>query len=171
MLRHFKDNYVETTPELISELEKLQLRPVPNWLGDFKFRMIKRFTENNAFSEFHTVIQCELIKLAALVPDQQFNTVFIQRYEPGQAVHQHRDPRNNIGHTVIGLYGTNWKTHFIHYTRGPTNPDTFIQRPGDVMVVPCTLGGVQGRPHEMYWAEDHQDEMTTRWAIILNTII
>lgn len=132
------------------------LRAVPNWLGTFQFRPYYKSTYLK-----HPVLGGVATRLAALVPDQTFNTAFLQRYETGSCVRPHRDPRNNVGFTVIAVAG--------EFTGAETKvscpPGRLHLRSGDVLVMPCTIDGVQGPWHEV-------SEVTsgTRHALILNTI-
>lgn len=157
------------TPELIGALETISYRQVPFWLGDFSFKMVRRTVMGDCLAaclrSFHPLIQTQIKKLASFsMPTQHFNTVFIQRYEPGQNVKAHCDPKNNTGQTIIGLYGNDWVTDFGVYEKGELRFTT--QHPGDVTVLPCTINGVQGPKHKMQWRSGDG----IRYAIILNTI-
>lgn len=159
---------VSTSPRLQAILGMLPYRPVPAWLGDFEFKLY-----GTAYGRDHgkapDEIEVEAQKLAALVPGQQWTTTFIQRYHPGSGVKPHRDPRNNLGFTVIGLYGDFTPTWFT--VRQPDGSDlTLEQAPGDVLVLPCTIEGVQGPLHSMGWSTTVNPLKGPRYAIILNTI-
>lgn len=104
----------QTTPELLKELEAVSYRPCPSWLGDFSFH-----TYRNVYGRDHgmptDLINAEARKLSKLVLDQEFTTLFVQRYVAGQSVKIHRDPHNNLGHTILGIYDIN------NYTIKPPN--------------------------------------------------
>lgn len=141
---------------LLEELKAIRFRPSPQFLGRFDFAMFPL----NAFRP-GTRLAAEVQHLAAAVPGQAFNTVFVQKYTYRSGVRPHRDPKNNVGHTVIGLYG-----HF-RGTRLRVGSDWFEQEPGQVWVLPCTIDGVQGPEHEIMWRTEGAG---VRYALILNTI-
>ncbi len=95
-----------------------------------------------------------------MVPDQDFNTVFLQRYLIGGQVLPHRDPKNNIGYTIISTFGT-WREACTH-----VNEESFILEDSDVAVLPCTINGLQGPRHYMTPVQSG-----IRYALILNTTI
>lgn len=153
-------------PKLVNELASINYRPCPHWLGDFSFQGYPFPGQRSRWyrKELPPLARAEAQTLAQLVPNQVFNTVFIQRYEDGQNVFKHRDPRNNVGHTVIATYGD--------YSCPPVtrlwSPDhSFQQQAGDVLVLPCTIDNRQGPYHEVTWM---RPSTGTRYAIILNTI-
>ena len=148
--------------ELLADLAAVSYRPAPSWLGSFQFRMYKPIALAQPCPVWvYDSVWEEARRLAQAVPEQHFNTLFVQRYLPGQNVRSHRDPRNNVGYTVIGLYGDFTATRFrVEETWAE-------QRPGDVFVLPCTIAGVQGPQHGMQWLPGSTG---TRYAIILNTI-
>lgn len=143
------------TPSLIAELNSINLRKSPRFLGQFAYKQFSRTMPRELTTLRHVVSE-----LKSLVPDQQFNTLFIQRYLPNQGVNTHRDPRNNIGHTVIGLFGSDWVTNF------KVSNQNYTQYPGEAYVLPCTINNIQGPPHSMNWISGNG----IRWAVILNTI-
>ena len=98
--------------------------------------------------------------MEAQVRDQEFNTVFLQRYERGQYVRSHRDPTNNLGYTVIATFGQ-WEGG-VTTVEGA---DPFRMRPGDLVVLPCTIAGRRGPLHSV-----SRIEKGIRWTLILNTI-
>jgi len=137
----------------------LPLRPCPKWLGNFSFRMWGGNTPDPV--PFAVELADLVLQLEAQVPGQQFNTVFLQRYTRGQEVYSHRDPKNNLGHTVIGTFG--------EWTGAETRTEEgvrFRMAPGDVTVLPCTIDGVQGPRHSVSPVLSG-----TRWALILNTVV
>ena len=101
-----------------------------------------------------------------LCPNQEFNTIFIQKYEAGTSVKKHRDPRNNIGYIIIAVFGDYDGAVSRIYHEETSGSTSFHLKPGDVLVLPCTIDGKQGPAHEVSEIEDG-----TRYAIILNTII
>ncbi len=142
------------------ETNELQLSggsAAPNWLGKFR---LKQTLRNKAPKKFENIIR----KMEALVPDQRFNSVFFQTYTPGDSVNKHRDPKNNVGKTIIAIFGSfdgGYTT--IHDDDGTSFQ--FKLQDGDVLVLDCTIDGKQGPLHEV-------SEITSgcRYAIILNTI-
>jgi hypothetical protein len=146
------------TTNLWLEIGRLGLRRAPHFLGDFKYQMYKGCPMGHQTNRVVSYLR-------TLVPNQSFNTVFIQSYEPGQCVKPHRDPRNNVGQTVIGLFGDNWET----LLSVDSEETQFRQFPGDVFILPCTIDGVQGPRHAVNWAINSGNGI--RHAIILNTII
>jgi hypothetical protein len=161
---------LESTPELLEALEGIDYRASPSWLGTFGFRMWtwKQGPEDRGIAVLRGDgrLPCQVwnaaFKMAAAYETPQiWNTLFVQRYEPGQNVKPHRDPRNNTGETLIGLVGT------FRATLLRVEDRWYAQEPGDVFVLPCTIAGKQGPVHEMEWPEGVTG---TRYAIILNTI-
>ncbi len=152
-------------PLLLAALEGVVYRPVPAWLGAFSFwwRGKLAFHADDKPRGLPDLIWSEALRLATLVPQVKFNALFVQRYQPGQNVEAHRDPRNNLDATVIGLYG-----NFGHTTLWVEGTGTAVQRPGDVFVLPCTIAGKQGPRHRMDWPEGPWPG--ARYAIILNRI-
>jgi hypothetical protein len=128
-------------------------RPCPAFLGHFDY---SKFTNIQGLgSELIEVI----LLLSSLVPSQEFNTVFIQRYLAGAFVAGHRDPRNNLDKTVVSIFG--------HFDGAISQCADFRYRldSGDVAIQDCTINGEQGPYHSV-------DSVTSgvRYAIILNTI-
>lgn len=136
-------------------------KPVPSWLGDFKFGIFGEGygTKRKLPNQFRFVAE----SMASLHPDQTFTTTFLQCYEKGTSVKKHRDPKSNIGYTLIGVYGEFTGAETTLYL--DSGPVRFTLAPGDVLSLACTIGGVQGVPHEV-------SEVTsgTRYALILNTL-
>lgn len=133
------------------------MRAVPSWLGTFKFRPYYKNSYVN-----HLSLGPIAKRLSGLVPAQMFNTAFLQRYDVGSRVHAHRDPRNNVGFTIIAIAG--------EFTGAETAlscpPGRLLLKSGDVLVMPCTIDGLQGPQHEV------STVLTgTRYALILNTIL
>lgn len=171
--------------ELLTELKSLRYGPAPKWLGRFGYL---KFTGTRTAAgvwyddlELPTQVRAEAEHLQRAIPPSErvtWNTVFVQKYEPGEGVTAHRDPRNNVGHTAIGLYG-DFEATYLHVW-GPVDGfpapargvklTTLTQRPGDVWVLPCTLAGNQGPQHAMSWPTSGDGSDGARYAIILNTI-
>jgi len=132
-------------------------RAVPSWLGTFKFKPYYKSTYVK-----HPVLGDIAARLATLVPSQVFNTAFLQKYEAGSFVRPHRDPRNNVGFTIIAIAGEFTGAE----TRLDCSPGRFYLKSGDVLVMPCTVDGAQGPLHEVSPVLSG-----TRYALILNTIV
>ncbi len=129
----------------------------PSWLGNFK---LKQYLRNKIPKKLEHIVQ----KMELLVPDQRFNTVFFQTYTAGDRVNVHRDPKNNVGKTVIAIFGSFDGGYTTIHDDDGTSSD-FKLYDGDVLVLDCTMYGKQGPRHEV-------SEITSgcRYAVILNTI-
>lgn len=159
-----KDDILAT---LESEAAKIKYRPCPNWLGNFQFKI---YNEKESPSEELMVVAKSILKeleerSKAATPIQEagkqiFNTIFVQKYESGEFVKPHRDPRSNVGYTVIIPFGeyTGGK-HLIEGKEAEVNP-------GDVLIMPCTIGYSMGPRHSL-----SEIESGTRYALIFNTIV
>jgi hypothetical protein len=94
---------------------------------------------------------------------QAFNCAFIQRYSIKDDVKEHRDPFDNVGHTLILTYGTFKEYHFR------SAGGSFSIKPNTLIALPCTMEFegrmVQGPEH--YADEPKGGE---RFSLILNTI-
>lgn len=155
---------VSSDPELVKDLASVAYRPSPSWLGSFGLKMHRGVDLGRSCpTHIYESVWEEARRLAEAVPRQKFNTLFLQKYVAGQEVKPHRDPRNNLGYTVVGLYGDFEVTYLM---LGPQE-DAVPQRPGDVFVLPCTIDGRQGPLHAVRWPSGSRG---TRYAIILNTI-
>ena len=130
------------------------MRPCPQWLGSFSFRLWGKH-----YAKPPRVWLEAAQRLRQLVPSQTFNTLYLQRYERRQEVYRHRDPRNNVGHTIIWVFGDF------------TGADVTVDRaphtvPGNhAYVLPCTIDGVQGPYHSV-----SPVRTGTRWVLILGTV-
>lgn len=130
-------------------------RPCPAWLGNFQFKI---YDKNSGPPKNEVLYVAE--KLTTLVDEQTFNTVFLQKYEEGEEVFPHWDPRTNVGYTVIAPFGNfEGATHTIDGEEIQVNP-------GDVLVQQCTIGYGMGPKHSVSAVEKG-----TRFALILNTIV
>lgn len=147
--------------ELNKEIPR-NTKPVPSWLGNFTFSIF-----GNVYGKKTTKLSPKLqdlvLKLAALHPEQEFNTTFLQVYKTGTKVRKHRDPKNNIGYTIIAVFGEFQGAMTTLHT--DHERILFTLRPGDVLSLACTIDGVQGVPHEV-----SEVISGTRCALILNTI-
>lgn len=154
-------NYFDPKP--LEEVLKVTWRRVPRWLGDFDFQVFGRVygskPKNLPFrvKEFINKLHLEIC------PEQEFNTYFLQRYEIGKSVAKHRDPKNNVGYTLIAVLGDfTGATTTLHL---PQSNVSFTLRSGDVLQLACTMNGTQGVPHQV-----SKVLSGTRYAIILNTV-
>ena len=149
--------FLDTTG-LAEVAARIYFRSVPSWLGNFQFRIY-----GNSYGKDHGLPPVELLiqarKLRGLVPEQKFNTIFLQKYIVGSKVLPHRDPKNNTGYTIIGVFGD------FEGAKSKVGDQEFQLNSGDVMVLPCTINGIQGTKHEVSAVEKG-----TRFALILNTI-
>ena len=102
-------------------------------------------------------------KIAALEPSQKFNAVFIQRYETDACVQRHRDPKSNIGMTLIYVAGEFTGAETTIWIDG--RRERFSLASGDALSLEATIGGIQGPEHEVSAVESG-----TRYALILNTV-
>jgi hypothetical protein len=151
-LTPFEQNIIKTVCSKSS-------RSVPSWLGTFQFNTYykKSYKRLIGIGDIAT-------RLESLVPEQEFNTAFLQKYEKGAVVSRHRDPRNNIGFTIIAIAGEFTGATTSVYL--PEGKKEFTLQAGDVCILPCTIDGKQGPPHEV------SSVLTgTRNALILNTIL
>ena len=154
-------NYFDPKP--LEEVLKVSGKRVPRWLGDFDFEIYGtvygKKPKNLPYRIKQFINQLHL----DLCPDQEFNTYFLQKYPTGHSVSRHRDPKNNIGYTIIAVLGDfTGATTTLHL---PESKVSFTLRSGDVLILACTIDGVQGVPHQV-------SEVTsgTRYAIIMNTV-
>lgn len=149
--------FLDTTG-LIEVANRVYFRSVPSWLGNFQFKVY-----GQAYGKDHGLPPVELLiqarKLRGLVPGQKFNTIFLQKYIVGSKVLPHRDPKNNTGYTVIGVFGE------FEGAKTKVDAKEYQLYSGDVMVLPCTIDGTQGPQHEVSAVTKG-----TRFALILNTI-
>jgi hypothetical protein len=140
---------------LLKEAEEVTYRPCPGWLGNFNFKVYDKRSGPPS-----TGILYVAEKLTDLVDEQTFNTVFLQKYEAGEFVREHQDPRNNVGDTIIACFGDfDGATHTI-------DGEEVQVFPGDVLVQQCTVGYSMGPKHSVSEVIDG-----VRYALILNTIV
>lgn len=93
------------TPSIHKECLINETKKVPPWLGNFSFGAYGPAYSKSVDKLPRGVIEfCKAIA-SDCVPDQKFNTIFIQKYEVGEFVRPHRDPKNNIGKTIIAIFG------------------------------------------------------------------
>jgi hypothetical protein len=153
----------------LAELETLEAwaptldyKPVPEWLGNFSFRMF-----GAAYGKEYGLIP-EHIKPIALrlmeLSPQEWTTVFVQRYLPTEGVKAHRDPRNNHGQTVITVFGE-WRGAISSVAASDPRYRKFRLERGDVLVMPTSIDGQQGPEHSVSPVRSG-----IRYALVLNTI-
>ena len=134
------------------------MRPVPKLLGNFTFKMYK-----GKMDKLPLAYRALADKMNEIHPEQKFNTAFIQKYKSGERVYKHRDPMNNLNHTLIAIFGQFSGAETTIYLDGLTKK---IQlNSGDVLSLECTIDGIQGPMHEV-----SPVTQGTRYAFILNTI-
>jgi hypothetical protein len=150
-------NYLEPKAEELDVIKQLKYKPCPPFLGNFEF--ICYGTPYGYGKVFPKKLYNIRDSLSALVPDQKFNSVFIQRYETGQYVKLHRDPKNNIGYTVLLIMG-----QFEGAISTIKGVDYQLNNT-DALILECTINGRQGPMHEV-----SKVTSGTRYAFILNTI-
>lgn len=145
------------TPEYLNM--KNMVRPVPSWLGNFNFTKF-----DMGLAKFSFDVQDVIDSMMSLHPEQEFNTVFWQIYKEGEFVKKHRDPKNNLGYTVIAVLGNEFEggETTLYLDSGEVK---FTLQPGDILSLPCTINGVQGPYHEVSVVTKGQ-----RQVLILNTI-
>lgn len=145
--------YIYPQPEHHRALERLPYRAAPAFLGEFGFLSYKRIAQTP--NALHGLIG----RMQKLVPEQRFNRVFIQRYREGEFVKPHRDPINNVGVTLIAIFGQ------FEGAASNIEGEVISLVDGDVLVLDCTIDGKQGPVHEVSPVLSG-----TRYALILNTI-
>lgn len=145
--------YLYPQPEHYRALERLPYRAAPAFLGEFGFLSYKRIAQTP--NALHGLIG----RMQKLVPEQRFNRVFIQRYAEGEFVRRHRDPINNVGQTVIAIFGE------FEGAISNISGEEISLIDGDVLVLECTINGKQGPIHEVSPVLSG-----TRYALILNSI-
>jgi hypothetical protein len=132
-------------------------------LGHFKFRQFPITETRKELNKLPVRIRDLISDMEQIVEYQKFNTVFLQRYDVGDFVRLHRDPKNNTGYTIIAVLGDfDGAETTIH--RGDVS-ERFTLQAGDVLVLPCYMNDIQGDSHEV-----SPVTRGTRYAIILNTI-
>lgn len=141
------------------EASDIQLRSSPQWLGGFGFRIYGMYGGRN-YGRTPKLLRRQAERMKQLVPDQFFTTLFLQRYKQDEQVLPHRDPRNNVGYTIISTFGT-WTGATTHIQ----GQEPVQMQAGSTMVLPCTINGKQGPRH---WVTPVTSG--TRYALILNTI-
>lgn len=136
----------------------VEWRAVPKWLGNFNFCIYGESGGKNRGS-LPPDLQALADKMQKLVPEQEFTTAFLQKYEKGEFVKPHRDPRNNLGYTIIAVFGE------FEGAESVVGKKRLQLRTGDVLVQRCNLNKLPRPLHRV-------SEVTsgTRYALILNTI-
>ncbi len=139
--------------KIVEELRKIPYRKSPSFLGKFDYYKVTDFSTLPPF------IGGIINPLKRLSPKQTFNTIFLQRYLDNSFVKCHRDPKNNVGKTIIAPFG-DFKGALS--THGEMN---YKANSGDVVIQDCTIDGVQGERHSVGTITGE------RYCVILNTIV
>lgn len=142
---------------IMKAFEHLPYRPVPAWLGDFSFVVYDRPHRLPAalFALFQHMQDIDDV----LFGPQRWNRVFVQRYREGEQVFEHRDPKSNVDHTLIAIFGD------FEGAISRVGDEVFQLRAGDMLRLPCTIDGRQGPPHSV-----SPVTRGTRYALVLNHI-
>ncbi|UIS25291.1 hypothetical protein [Erythrobacter phage vB_EliS-L02] len=142
---------------IMKAFERLPYRPVPEWLGDFSFVTYDRPRKLPAalFALFEHMRDIDDV----LFGGQKWNRVFVQRYREGESVSEHRDPKTNVDHTLIAIFGD------FDGATSRVDDEVFQLRAGDMLRLPCTINGRQGPLHSV-----SPVTRGTRYALILNHI-
>lgn len=140
-----------------AELAKLAYRSAPHFLGNFRAAMYGDVYGRKV--AIPSRLQPYFDKFAALVPNQKFNVLFVQKYPTGASVKPHKDPKNNTGKTIVFVCGG-----FTGATTTVENK-TFQLVRGDCLIQDCSINGKQGPRHQV-----SEVLSGTRYAFILNTI-
>jgi hypothetical protein len=130
----------------------------PKWLGNFASRPYGEIS-GKSFGRLPRDIKMMTDRMAALVPGQHFTTAFIQKYEVGQGVKPHRDPKSNLGYTVLGAFGE-WEG-----AETVLEKHRFTLRSGDALVQRCYIKSRRRPLHRV-------SEVTKgiKYSLIINTI-
>lgn len=139
---------------IVRVAEQTTFKPCPPWLGKFEFKCFY----GNSIQQ--SPLSALADRLATIVPDQKFNTAFLQKYVVGSQVFKHRDPKNNTGKTLIALAG-----EFTGAVPCLNLTEEYGFVSGDVVVQDCTIDGKQGPVHSVSPVLSG-----VRYAFILNTI-
>lgn len=154
-------NYFDPKP--LEEVLKVSGKRAPHWLGDFDFEIYGTVYGKKPKGMPYRIKELINRLHVDLCPDQEFNTYFFQKYQEGRSVSKHRDPKNNIGYTIIAVLGDfTGATTTLHLEKSKVS---FTLHSGDVLILACTIDGKQGVPHEV-----SKVVSGTRYAIILNTV-
>lgn len=142
---------------MMNAFERLPYRPVPEWLGTFSFVTYNRLCKMPAALKRMVEYMEEIDEV--LFGGQAWNTFFVQRYREGEYVAEHRDPQNNVGHTMIAIFGD------FEGAVSTVGDETFQLEAGDILRLPCTINGRQGPKHSVTPVTKG-----TRYALVMNTI-
>lgn len=105
----------------------------------------------------------ELVRLTRPYTSQRWTTSFTGRHLPGDFVKPHRDPKNNTGYTAIAVFGNfQGAVTALHHREGQAQ---VALRGGDVLLLPCTMEGLQGPLHAVSPVTHGE-----RFTLILNTV-
>lgn len=130
------------------------LKSSPEFLGNFGYRMYK-----DNISSISIEMKSIMYDLKRLCTEQEFNTLFFQKYTTGQAVKRHRDPMSNTGCTILAYFG-NWTGGQLIVDGIGVNTS-----PGDVIIMRCNMG------LERPWHQVNAIESGVKYSFILNTIV
>lgn len=135
----------------------IKFRPCPKWLGNFRFAMYREGIEKLPVFR----IQLGASRLRRYLPNNQtHNTLFIQKYEKGEEVKPHRDPKNNRGYTAITVFG-----NFEGAETIIEGNQRIQMHSGDVLVLRCNHNGLPRPLHRV-----SPVTKGIRYALIINQI-
>jgi hypothetical protein len=150
-------NVLHADKWLTNAFERLPYRPVPEWLGSFSFVTYDRIAKMPKVMQQYVAHMMDIDD--TLFGGQAWNTFFVQRYREGEYVAEHRDPQNNVGHTLIAVFGN------FEGAVSTVGDETFQLGAGDILRLPCTINGRQGPKHSV-----SPVTKGTRYALVMNTI-
>lgn len=151
---------VEEQAALMAEATEVDFKTAPTFLGPFGMACYgEHYGRGRKLPPTHKAIA---LRMMAQLPAQKFNCAFLQRYSKDVGVKRHRDPKDNVGHTLILTYGPFESYDFWCKSQWTIRPRTLIK-------LPCTMEFegelVQGPEHYAYATERGE-----RFSLILNTI-
>lgn len=152
-------NIVTPTQEQMACFEQIKYRPCPEFLGSFGISYYGH--PYGRGKTIPSVLVPIAEHMASFHPEQSFNATFIQHYPTGSYVKPHRDPKSNVGQTLILVLGDfeGAVSHVATY-------DPVALRHGDMLSLECTIDGVQGPRHQV-----SSVTRGTRYALILNAVV
>ena len=130
----------EEQARIIAFIDSLSMKTAQPWLGRFRIKgyydnSIKQTELSDIFDKFCTLNQDVYV--------QDFNTVFLQKYPEGSYVNEHKDPKNNVGYTLIGIFGD------FEGAETDVEGNKVRVEPGQILAMPCTIDGVKGPKHSV----------------------
>lgn len=153
------EQHLGATYQQMRIIQQLSYRPVQAYQGAYsRINYGEHHGRNNVFPDGLKPIADAM---AQAVPDQDFNAAFIQRYDVGDFVAPHRDPRTNTGYTLILVLG-----QFEGAISTIEGYEPFQLKQTDMLKLECTINGKQGPLHSVSPVTEG-----IRYALILNTII